>query len=126
RHVDEVEVRGGTGTTRPLLPGHYRLSVQGRDLACAMVPFDVRAGQDTRLDVRAEPGAATVIACAVPPEDEREQAVHVVVRTPAGELVFAGDAWENKNPMTLGLSLRPGDYRVEASLGALRATADLA
>jgi hypothetical protein len=40
--------------------------------------------------------------------------------------VFAGDAWDRQGPMTLRLWLRPGDYRVDARLGAMRAGTDLA
>jgi hypothetical protein len=119
---------GGEWRSGPLPAGARVLQVRGRGVAARRVPFDVRAGETTRLELALEPGVAVAVRALVP-EAEAAQPV-LRVRAADGALVLeqelARAPGAPPRQHLAEIALAPGDYSVEASLASgARVTAEL-
>jgi hypothetical protein len=89
------------------------------------MPFAIRPGSVTQLDVRLLPGSIAMIRCTLPADADPGQQVEIAVRSAAGAVVLRGSAWRHGNQCELQATLQPGDYRVTAQAGGLRGEAPL-
>jgi len=107
-------VDGDGARTPPLLPGRYRLGVEGAYGACVL-DTEVVAGQTTKVELELKRGVEFAIRVAGASIGSASRTT-VQVRDGAGEILFErmsrADATE---PQSHGLCLVPGHYRIEAS-----------
>jgi hypothetical protein len=117
-----LDPRNGKGTSEQLPVGRYRLFVSGKTTAAQSIPFEIRAGETTQVDVRARAGVRQRFDLALP----------AVVEPPYGSLRilrgadFVARAWANRvegKPCTAEVCLEPGDYTVTAEFGTLGGSA---
>lgn len=98
----------GQGWERPgLAPGRYVLELGGTRVATARLPFELRPGEERRLEVPLRAGHAQEIQVRVP-QGLGAVRVHLEVRGAAGELVVEDELWPRL----------PGDYRLWPTLAA--------
>ncbi len=116
--LTSLPVAAGTGRSEPLLPGDYTLVFTG-EIAAQHVPFTIRAGVQTQLDVRVARGSKVTVNCA-PPAGEPPRSIPVVVTNDAG-VVWRGSLWRRGEVFTTTLPLAAGTYTVRAQLGDLAA-----
>jgi hypothetical protein len=108
----------------PLSPGRHTLLVAGEGIASRSIPFEIRAGAETKLDVPVVAGRGITIECVLPPDVVPRRSVALVV-TAGDQVVWRGNARARDGRPATALSLAPGTYTVEASVDALRATGTL-
>jgi hypothetical protein len=118
-YVEQLDVQDGAGRSGLLNPGRYQLQLGGESLASRLQTFDVRAGDETKLDVQMQTGVPARIECAVPDWSADDGAVEVVITDRSGTVVKRGTAWAQEGSPTMSACLLPGEYRVEASTVAL-------
>ncbi|HEX5052754.1 MAG TPA: sigma-70 family RNA polymerase sigma factor [Planctomycetota bacterium] len=114
---------GGEARTSALAPGDYLLLVSGEGIAGQAVPFTIRAGEVTTIDVRLARGVEQRVVI--------EGGDGGVVTGGAMLRVFRGDqlvarAWAERRgdgPATGTVCLAPGDYRLTATAGERRGEA---
>ena len=98
-----------------LLPGAYRLSVTGADVATQSIPFEVRAGANTSFDVTIERGLRRDFTFVLP---SGSGAVQRVFMTIEGGRDIVHQLWVSRwdrDEITSYCSLAPGSYTVTAS-----------
>jgi hypothetical protein len=125
-HVDRLETSNGAGRSCPLVPGNYVLQVAGEKLACSSHAFEIRAGQETRVDIPVRTGIATTIDFSFPDGAEPLRSVTLVLRDPQHVVVWRGSAWGHGGRVGVSLTLAPGDYTIEATCEDLHASGTLA
>ena len=114
----------GAKVSEPLVPGRYRLVVTDADAAAQIVPFEVRAGETTQLDVELVAGHPRRIEVSPPFDDDVTRSVQLVVRTSAGELVLQSSRGVRGNgTVTVRCGFAPGDYTVSATCEGRRGDA---
>jgi hypothetical protein len=126
--AEEVNVEDGLGRSGLLRPGSYHLQVGGEHFASYLQAFDVRAGAETVIDVSLQPGIGAEVECILPPNDAVEglqRLVQIVITDRSGVIVLHGIALPREGSAKLPVCLLPGDYRIEATRGELRASASL-
>ena len=103
-----------------IAPGEYRLLVRGPGIAAHAMPFTIRAGQETTLQVRPEPGVMVQIEFLPPPGETPNEVAYAVQR--GGQRVALG---YTKDAATLigTTCLAPGDYEIVTRERALVTTA---
>jgi hypothetical protein len=101
KRLDDFEAKDGHGTSAPLAPGDYVLQVRGEGVGAAPMPFAIRPGSVTQLDVRLLPGSIAMIRCTLPADADPGQQVEIVVRSAAGAVVLRGSAWRHGNQCEL-------------------------
>ncbi|HEU4419263.1 MAG TPA: carboxypeptidase regulatory-like domain-containing protein [Planctomycetota bacterium] len=124
--VGQLDTNNGAGRSSPLVPGNYVLQVGGDKLACSSHPFEIRAGQETRLDIPVRTGIATTIDFSFPQGAEPLHSVTLELRDPQNVVVWRGRAWGRDDKVGVSLTLAPGDYTIEATCEDLRASGTLA
>ena len=123
-YVCRIASVAGAKVSAPLVPGHYRLSVSGVDIAARAVPFEVRASATTRLAVKLVAGYPRRIEVASPFDDDVTRSVQLVVRTSAGAIVLRSSRGVRGNgTVTVRCGFAPGDYTVSATCGGRRGAA---
>jgi len=117
-----LHVQHGKGTSEPLPIGSYLLFTSGKTQAAQSIPFDIRPGATTKLDVRLRAGLRQRFEIALP----------ATFKSPSGSLrILRGsdrvaNAWANRaegKPCTAEACLEPGDYTVVAKFGELEGSA---
>ncbi|HEX5052920.1 MAG TPA: sigma-70 family RNA polymerase sigma factor [Planctomycetota bacterium] len=99
----------------PLTAGDYLMHVRGEDIACQIVPFAIRDGVDTVLDVPVRTGTATVLTFAVPAGVPPPHELLVTITAAASGLrCYRNQVW-NENGLALPAMLPPGRYLIEAT-----------
>ncbi len=116
--LTSVRAEAGSARSEPLLPGDYELVFTG-DIAAQRVPFSIRAGVETKLDVQVTGGAQVTVNCA-PPAGEPPRSIPIVVANATG-IVWRGSLWRRGDVFTTTVSLGPGSYTVTATSGELGA-----
>ena len=117
-----LDSQNGKGTSELLPVGSYRLLVGGKAKAAQSIPFEIRAGETTRLDVRVRTGVRQQFDLELPAGVERPNGSLRILRR--GEVV--ANAWANREegkPCTTETWLEPGDYSVSAKFGDLEGSA---
>lgn len=126
RHFAELQLDAGGLTSGPLDPGDYELAVFGAETAEQTVPFAVRAGEETQLELRLLPGVRQRIEIApgAAPGGTADDRVHVVVRRD-DELVRRREhhVRTDGRPCAAELWLAPGSYSLTATCGTAEAAA---
>jgi len=117
-----LDVQRGKSTSEQLPLGSYRLFVAGKTLAAQSIPFEIRAGETTAVDVRVRAGVRQQFEITLP----------ATVKSPSGSLrILRGsdpvaNAWANRaegKPCTAEVCLEFGDYTVVAKFGELEGSA---
>ncbi len=128
-----LQGEGESWRSGPLQAGAYRLQVRGRGVAATQLPFEIRRGEVTSLELALDAGQTVQIRIRVSDAGE-ETRVHLRVRDAHGEelLTDAPWLWEDAegyvHPGDFGteVGLAPGTYQVEAWLeDGRRASAEL-
>ena len=123
-YAGRVANREGAKVSKPLAPGRYRLSVTDAEAACQVIPFEVRAGETARLDVRFTAGLVQVIEVASPFDDEITRDIQIAVHSSEGELVAQSSRGIRGNgTVTFRCAFAAGDYTVSATCGGRRGSA---
>lgn len=113
---------GGRLRSSVLAAGDYHLMVSGAGVAAQAVPFTIRPGEETTVDVQVEEGTVQRCECELPAGAEVPGATLRFSRGGA----FCGQAWapvRTGQPPAAEVCLAPGFYTVTAEAGDLRGTA---
>jgi hypothetical protein len=121
--LTRVELNQGAGRSEPLAPGDYELLVTGGK-ASAVMPFSVRAGIETRLDVPIVPGEHVTLACELPAGTKPWGLIALVVRDGEGRTAWRGGASRYDGALAT-FWLPRGTYTVQATWRELRGTREL-
>lgn len=106
---------GGAVVVGPLAAGDYRMHVRGEDVVCQIVPFTIRDGRDTVLDVPLPAGTATTLTFAAPVGVPLPHGLEVTIADAAtGAQRFRNTIWD-QGGLTLRTMLPPGRYHIDAS-----------
>jgi len=93
--------------------------VIGKGFLCALHKFDIRAGQDTRLQIPHEKGVLltlefliqTDVGLALP-----GRSVDVEIKDGNGRMILSCGAWSSsRGPKAIEFTARPGEYQVTAA-----------
>ena len=117
-----LHVQHGKGTSESLPIGSYRLFVAGRTQAAQSIPFEIRAGETTKVDVRLRAGVHQRFEIALPAKIEPSWGSLRILR--GADRV--ANTWANREegkPCTAEACLEPGDYTVAAKFGELEGSA---
>jgi RNA polymerase sigma-70 factor (ECF subfamily) len=112
----------GKGTSEPLPVGSYRLFADGKTLAAQSMPFEIRAGETTRVDVRMHKGVRQQFDIALPEKIEPPWGSLRIFRG-ADVVRNEGASREEGKPCTVEVCLEPGDYTVAVKFGELEGSA---
>lgn len=124
QYIARVETKDGFGRSTPLLAGDYELRVFGGAIARKGIPFTIRVGADTRMDVPIAAGTATTIACTFAGEaPTRPPWASVEVRDASGTVVFRDSLYRHSEWQEV-LRLAPGHYTVSMEHNDLRGKAE--
>ena len=130
RFMGELQLGAGEVVSGLLLPGDCELSVFGNGTAAQTIPFAIRPGEETRLELRLERGVRQRLEVAIPAASVAAgEEVHLLVHrdgalvwrlsrsapTSAKASLFTEDVW-----------LLAGSYTLTATWGSRRATAPFA
>jgi RNA polymerase sigma-70 factor (ECF subfamily) len=117
-------IHAGTLPSRSdlLMPGEYRLHVHGPGRAAQVLPFTLRDGQTTLVEVPAVPGIRLRLQVARADGAGFEYGVSVRVRS-GGILVLPEVARLDEGKVDAELWLAPGRYELQAESGRLRGEA---
>ncbi|MCA8950804.1 MAG: carboxypeptidase regulatory-like domain-containing protein, partial [Planctomycetes bacterium] len=121
--LERVDLENGIGRSRPLAPGDYQLEVHGEGFASQIVPFSIRAEQETKLDVELAEGFAAKLTIELPAGRQRGGSIDLEVRDESGRLIRRLTASSSGKAPSQSLSLASGRYRVSASWQDCSATA---
>jgi RNA polymerase sigma factor (sigma-70 family) len=122
RLADHPLPSGDAMRTGPLEPGNYRLFVSARDVTAQVVPFAIRAGETTAVEVRLQPGIRQRFEFVGPAGGANALAVRVLR---GGELLMP--VWPGRREdgvSTAEIWLAAGSYSVQASAGPLAGRAE--
>ena len=97
-----------------LLPGSYRLSVTGPEVAAQWVPFEVRLGQETRFDVVIERGLRRDFTFVPPPASPPIERVFATIEGEAGIVYQQWLGRWGRDEFSAYCSFAPGTYTVTA------------
>jgi len=111
---------GDAWRSGPLQAGPYHLQVSGTGVAALRLPFEIRAGETTRLDLDLAAGQLVTIRAHAEGAGEMAQP-RLRILDARGEIVLDGSLWFRPDaeglvhPGDYGtqLALLPGEYRVE-------------
>jgi hypothetical protein len=113
-----VNDQHGKATSDQLPVGSYRLFVSGKSCAAQSIPFEIRAGETTRVGVRVRAGVRQRFALALPGKIEPPWGSLRILRG-ADQVARASAKAEEGKPCTAEVCLEPGDYTVTAKFGEL-------
>ncbi|MEZ6036190.1 MAG: sigma-70 family RNA polymerase sigma factor [Planctomycetota bacterium] len=104
----------GVVTAGPLPPGDHLLHLRGPTICCQLVPFTIRDGIDTVLDVPVTRGTPTTITFAAPAGEPAPAYLRLKLLDAVGTARLDTNI-QGGDGATLRTMLPPGRYRVEAS-----------
>jgi protocatechuate 3,4-dioxygenase beta subunit len=112
----------GKGTSELLPVGSYRLFLAGKTQAAQSIPFEIRAGETTKIDVHVRSGVRQRFDIVLPEKIEKPWGSLRILR--GSDVVRnAGVDREEGKPCTAEVGLEPGDYIVAAKFGDLEGSA---
>jgi hypothetical protein len=117
-----LDVQRGQATSEQLPVGGYRLFASGKTKAAQAIPFTIRAGETTRVEVRVRAGVRQRFDLALP---EKVEKASLTVRILRGAEVVA-NTWASRQegkPCTAEACLDAGDYTVTATSSELHGSA---
>jgi hypothetical protein len=111
---DWLNLDGDVARSGPLEPGHYHLSISGGGVALAAQELDVRAGDETRIDIALRRGIDVRLRCVDADDHAIERDVKLDISDAHGRLIQS-----QVGPSTGGASWSArfvaGSYHVSAS-----------
>ena len=110
-----MQAKDGSGRTGPLPPGDYRLHVVGETAAAVVVPFTIRGGEVTQLDVPLQPGTVVTFVAKLPTQAPGRRIVEFAVRDGEDRLVADPATRAEDRIATIRIALPPGRYRLAAN-----------
>ena len=119
--VDAATRKRFWADTSTLAAGDYLLRVMGKGVAEQALPFTIREGEDTVVDVELRQGIAQRVACDVPAGTDVHDAVLVWIQRGNAPVARAAVSYKRGEPAEVWLA--PGDYTAVAELGTLRGSA---
>lgn len=108
----------------PLPAGDCVLLVSGSDIAAQSIPFTVRAGEDTTIEVRVEPGIRQRVELALPGASEAVAGVDLRVESASALVACKYVVVPSGAPPSTELWLASGRYTVTARAGAWQGRAE--
>jgi len=121
RWVGGIDIHGKS-TSEQLPVGSYRLFVAGKTHAAQTIPFEIRASETTKVDVRLRAGVRQRFDIALPAKIERSSGTLRILRG-ADMVAYTWANREEGKPCTAEASLDSGDYTVTAKFGELEGSA---
>lgn len=125
-----LDARSGKGTSELLPVGDYRLLVSGKTEAAQSIPFAIRAGETTRLEVRPRAGVRQRFDLALPDVGPDQRSAQETPRYGTVRVFRGADlvtsTWARREPgepCTAETCLEPGAYAVKVEFGELRGSA---
>ncbi len=116
RRLQPLHPSGDVWRSDPLAAGRYHLLVDGMGVAAATVPFDVRSGEETRLDVDVRLGTRRTLRLVDVSGVESASKARVVLRGVEGRVVTDRLVLRLENePLSFTVWLGPGSYTLEAT-----------
>jgi hypothetical protein len=110
-----LQVVDGVAKSGPLPPGEYDLSVFGSDTMVARFVLEIRANEETKLDVTLRSGVLQELEFVDEEGASRSEEVHVFVKESDGTVAGEARLRRSENgPLRWPLVLAKGTYRVEA------------
>jgi hypothetical protein len=106
-----------------LAPGDYLLVVSGTGVTAQAVPFSIRAGEESQVEVLLASGVLQRFEVALPAGGTNAAGVTLRITHAGG---FVGNAWarvQAGQPASAEMQLLPGDYELSAEAGELRGSA---
>jgi len=107
-----LELADGLWRLAALAPGRYELALRGAGVAAALVPFEIRSNETTRLTLTPALGLASVVEVRGAGLDAR-QPPRLVIRDAAGVRCVDQELWPEGGRFRCELALAPGTYAVE-------------
>jgi RNA polymerase sigma-70 factor (ECF subfamily) len=106
----------GSVDSSPLEPGAYALFVRANGSAATRVPFDIRAGEETSIDVALAPGIERTLRFRLPDGDSTSRYVYFELRDASGAALVLENCDNTRRERTVShtITLAPGDYSIEA------------
>ncbi|MFO1076236.1 MAG: carboxypeptidase-like regulatory domain-containing protein [Planctomycetota bacterium] len=123
--IGRPEVSAGSVRSSPLAAGEYTLQVAAKGLATTCVPFTIRAGAETRLDVPLREGVRVEVRCTVPATRADLRSLELTARDADGVVAWRQSCWRSDGVFTASATLASGRYTIEASAEGLAGTATL-
>ena len=119
-------VNGKAERSNPLAPGTYYLCVTEKNYFCGRHRFEIRAGQDTDLEVPFERGAPSVLEFVIKNKVDKlvappQGSIMVEIQDNSGRLILTRAASlvaNNELLQKLEFAVRPGKYKVTATFTA--------
>ena len=119
-YLQVIRIRKGKADrSNPLAAGTYYLQVLGKDFLCALHKFEIRAGQDTRLEVPHQEGVPVVLEFLIQTDVGivvPRRSVDVEIKDSSGRMILASAAWlSSRGPAAIAFAVRPGRYQITAA-----------
>ena len=111
---DWLFLDGDTARSGVLAPGHYELQVGGAGIALAGQQLEVRAGEETEVDVALRGGLPVLVRFVDAQGKPLTSGVHCEIRDAHG-LLCSLDVVPGFGPIEVSSHLLPGSYRFRAS-----------
>jgi hypothetical protein len=111
-----IDLEHGKGTSELLPVGSYRLLAAGKAQAAQSIPFGIRAGETTKVDVHLRAGVRQQFDIELPEKAEQSWVSLRILRG-AEFLTYAGAEHKEGKPCTAEVHLEPGDYTLVAKVG---------
>jgi hypothetical protein len=125
-YVTDVKLTEGGGRSEPLAAGDYELLVRG-DGGSKVMPFAIRTGIETKLDVPVVAGEKVGLRCLLPKDASGSDSVSIVVRDQNKLTAWRSSAWAREeaspgatpaqpsNVASATIWLPRGNYVIEAT-----------
>lgn len=108
--------KDGVAVVGPLAPGSYQMHVEGDDTVCQLVPFTIREGVDTVLDVPLQTGATVGLTFTTAADEPAPIQIEVsIVDAATGARRLHQRFRDRGEGLALRTMLPPGRFRIEAS-----------
>jgi hypothetical protein len=115
-YCSRIPIAGGKGQVGGLGSGDYQLQIRGKGVAAAIMPFAIRSGGETRLDVPAKTGAPVTFSVVWPGRPATERLNLVVLDATGNRVIRSNGAYFGKGGLLSGdYDLTPGRYRATVS-----------
>ncbi len=121
RHGENLEL-GNSSTLRleSMEPGTGSITLLGKNLMRIELPYEIRAGEETVLDVAIEAGVGVPYHIELPAFQAAMAVTTRFIDIADGSVVHertVADGRDYRNPIDFTIQLAPGDYRLEVELG---------
>jgi hypothetical protein len=117
--ADGCQTADGIGMAGPFATGDYHLQIEGTDVVAEVVPFQIREGIETRLDVPLRRGTPVKLHFEPRPGGATPVALQLTLSTVDGAAILQCEVWHRGGQdLAVETMLLPGKYRIEATTEA--------